>query len=107
MRRVIIGLALFTFLVAADAFATCYKCRDQTCYMAEGTSEWCKGITNGCFAGGTCSGGNCGREICGPEEPVASLEEPLAAEWQLVSVTVKSEKRPTVRVARHELKKGQ
>jgi hypothetical protein len=103
MKRLYLGIALFAVtLVAGDALATCYKCRDQTCFMSEGTAAWCKGITNGCFWGGTCSGQDCGSQVCEPENPTASLDKPLVEEWRLVSVSVQSEKRPAVRVARYD-----
>lgn len=64
-RLVSVSLVLVVFvLLAVPAEATCFRCRDLTCFMAEGTKGWCRPVgTSGCFSGGSCTGygdGECG-----------------------------------------------
>lgn len=57
-RLASVSFALVLLLVlAVPAEATCFRCRDLTCFMAEGTKGWCRPVgTSGCFSGGSCSG---------------------------------------------------
>ena len=95
--RLAFGILVFLFLFGNDALASCFKCRDQACFMSEGTNAWCQAITNGCFAGGTRfdgrGGGGCGWD---PDCQQGSLTPPFASEWQLASVEIKIAKTPVL-----------
>jgi len=95
--RILVVMAIMVLFVAFDASAYCFKCREQTCYLLEGTNSWCKSITNGCFAGGTCTASTCGDRCV--ENPVTELQPPLGSEWALVKVAVRTEKVPDARLA--------
>jgi len=98
--RILVLMAMVVLLVAVDASAICFKCREQTCYMLEGTNSWCKPITNGCFAGGTCTASTCGDRCV--ENPEAELREPLGQEWALVKIAIRTEKVPNARLATND-----
>jgi hypothetical protein len=99
LRAVSLSLVIVFSLAAVDTFATCYRCRNYTCYMAEGTKAWCEPITGGCFSGGLCSGGG-GCELGCVENPEARVKPtPLSEEWRLASVTIRSERKPVTQLA--------
>ena len=78
--------------------------------MAEGTSSWCKPVTNGCFAGGSCDDSDDGKEqdeewimaCVDVQTPSASATDIASAggvnglsasgepEWVLASVSVRT-----------------
>jgi hypothetical protein len=102
MKPIVFALLTLVFaLLALDANASCYRCRDSLCWMAEGTGAECHYVTGGCATSGNCNDPNGGGAFCGtyPEPDCQGYAAPLSQQWQLAEVTVKSAPPTAARLA--------
>lgn len=81
-------------LAAGDAQASCYRCRDSLCWMAEGTGAECHYVGSGCATSGNCNDPNGGGMFCGtyPEPDCQGYAAPLVEQWQLAQVRIQTAK---------------